>query len=99
MPHGKTINTTSVEQNLAMVSLFLGGCCIKILLEKHSFQRFHLLVDGLHKKLYPVTYYRIDTASMFMSYAQSSVLKIIDEITNNKGTRALTENERKPVLK
>ena len=35
---------------------------------------------------------------MFMSYAQSSVLKVIEDITNEKGVRALTEAERKPVL-
>ena len=52
----------------------------------------------LAKQWYPVTYYKIDTASMFMSYAQSSVLKVIDDITNDKGVRALTENERKPIL-
>ncbi len=52
----------------------------------------------LARKLYPVTYYKIDTASMFMSYAQSSVLKVIDDITNNKGVRALTETEKKPIL-
>lgn len=50
------------------------------------------------RKWYPVTYYKIDTASMFMSYAQASVLKVIDNITNDKGVRALTEAERKPIL-
>lgn len=65
----------------------------KILISKIPF------VGGwLARKLYPVTYYRIDTASMFMSYAQSSVLKVIEDITNNKGVRALTEAEKKPVL-
>jgi len=52
----------------------------------------------LASKLYPVTYYKIDTASMFMTYAQSSVLKVIDEITKSKGVRSLSENERKPIL-
>lgn len=65
----------------------------KILISKIPF-----VGSWLAQKLYPVTYYRIDTASMFMSYAQSSVLKVIDDITNNKGLRALTENDRKPVL-
>lgn len=50
------------------------------------------------RKLYPVTYYRIDTASMFMSYAQASVLKVIEDITNDKGVRALNETEKKPML-
>jgi len=52
----------------------------------------------LANKIYTITYYKIDTASMFMTYAQSSVLKVIDDITNNKGTRELTELEKKPIL-
>lgn len=47
---------------------------------------------------FPVTYYSIDTSSMFLTYAQSSVLKVIDTITNDKGVRSLTESERKPVM-
>lgn len=54
--------------------------------------------NWLVRKLYPVTYYKVDTASMFMSYAQASVLKVIDEITTNKGTRVLSQSERKPIL-
>ena len=49
-------------------------------------------------KLYRITYYKIDTASMFMAYAQASVLKVIEDITNDKGVRALSEAEKKPVL-
>ncbi|MGJ8665144.1 MAG: hypothetical protein ACSHW7_02160 [Patiriisocius sp.] len=52
----------------------------------------------LARKLYPVTYYKVDTASMFMTYAQSAVLKVIDDITNQKGIRALSEAQRKPIL-
>jgi len=54
--------------------------------------------NWLTKKLFPITYYKIDTASMFMTYAQSSVLKVIDDITNDKGVRALSETDRKPIL-
>ena len=50
------------------------------------------------RKLYPVTYYKIDTASMFMTYAQAAVLKVIDDITKSQGVRALSEQERKPTL-
>lgn len=57
---------------------------LKILIAKIPF-----LGPWLVQTLFPITYYRIDTASMFMSYAQSSVLKVIDDITND---------ERKPVL-
>lgn len=73
--------------------LFYKDSIGKILISKIPF------VGGwLALKLYPVTFYRIDTASMFMSYAQSSVLKVIEDITNEKGVRALSEAEKKPVL-
>jgi len=44
------------------------------------------------------TYYKIDTASMFMTYAHKSVLVVIDEITKSTGIR-LSEFERKPILR
>jgi len=47
---------------------------------------------------FPTTYYKIDSASMFRTYAQASVLKVIDEITKDKGVRSLSESERKPIL-
>lgn len=52
----------------------------------------------LARKLYPATYYSIDTASMFMTYANASVQKVIKEITEEKGVRALSESEQKPIL-
>jgi hypothetical protein len=50
----------------------------------------------LADKLYHITFYKRDTASMFMTYTHQSVLKVIDDITNQKGVRKLTENERTP---
>lgn len=44
------------------------------------------------------TYYKIDTAMMFQGAVHSAVLEVIDEITNTKGLRALSEAERKPIL-
>jgi len=55
--------------------------------------------NWLIKMLYPVTYFKIDTASIFMSYIQSSVLKVVDDITKKNGLRSLSESERKPILK
>ncbi len=55
--------------------------------------------NWLLKLFFPVTYYKIDTASMFMTYAQSSVLKVITDITQEKGVRALTQEEKKPIMK
>jgi len=54
--------------------------------------------NWLARKLYPITYYKIDTASMFMTYAQNSVLKVIDDITKEKGIRSIPKDERKPIL-
>jgi len=53
--------------------------------------------DLLIKVFYRKTYYKVDSASMFMTYAQHSVLKVIDEITKETGFR-LTEDQRIPKL-
>ncbi len=52
----------------------------------------------LEKKLFPITCYKIDTATMFMTYANASVQKVIRDITEEKGMRALSEVEKKPLL-
>lgn len=48
--------------------------------------------------LFPVTYYKIDSATMFMKYAHSMVLSAVDQITTENGVRILTQEERKPIL-
>lgn len=52
----------------------------------------------LLEKLYPVTMYRIDTASMYMSYCHNAMKQVLKEITEKTGFR-LSENESKPVVK
>ena len=54
--------------------------------------------NWLTKKLYPVTYYKVDTASMFMTYCHNAVLKVTDDITKDSGIR-ISEADRKPLLK
>ena len=49
--------------------------------------------------LQPVTYYRMDTAFMFQSAVHSSFLEVIDGLTTAKGIRAMSELERKPIMK
>ncbi len=49
--------------------------------------------------LKPLTYYQIDTALMFQSVTHGAVLEVIDGLTNAKGQRALSEFDRKPVMK
>lgn len=46
----------------------------------------------------PVTYYKIDTTSMFQQAVHSAVMDAVDQITTAKGTRGLTDLERKPVM-
>ncbi len=46
----------------------------------------------------PVTYFRLDSMSMFQSAVQAAMHEAIDGVTTQKGLRALTEDERKPVF-
>ncbi len=47
----------------------------------------------------PVSYYKIDTSSMFQSLVHSAVLEVVDEMTKAKGVRGPTELERKPHMR
>ncbi len=58
------------------------------------------LLGGLYVRWFrPATYYRIDTALMFQSAVHQAVLGVVDEMTKAKGLRALSELERKPMLR
>ncbi|MEF8700823.1 MAG: hypothetical protein V5B33_16170 [Candidatus Accumulibacter sp. UW20] len=58
------------------------------------------LVGGLVQNfLKPLTYYKIDTALMFQSIAHAAVLRVLDDLTATKGIQALTESERKPIMR
>ena len=45
------------------------------------------------------TYFQIDTALMFRYLTHASVLEVVDALTEAKGLRALSELDRKPILK
>jgi len=47
----------------------------------------------------PRTYYKLDTASMYQDLVHSSVLEVLDAMMEGKGLRALTEADRKPVMR
>jgi hypothetical protein len=58
------------------------------------------LVGSLYRKFFrPLTYYRIDTSEMFQQAVQMAVHEVIDRMTTAQGVRALTEMERKPVMR
>lgn len=47
----------------------------------------------------PITYYKIDTAHMFQSAVHCAVLEVLDQVTGVDGVRALSESERKPIMR
>jgi hypothetical protein len=53
----------------------------------------------LQRFIKPLTYYEIDTALIFQSVTHGAVMEALDEITNAKGLRALSETERKPIMR
>lgn len=58
------------------------------------------LFGGLYERLFkPPTYYKMDTAIMFQSMVHGAVLDVIDPLLHIKGVRALSELERKPIMR
>jgi len=47
----------------------------------------------------PITYWQLDTGLMFQSAVHASVLEVLDAMTTEKGARAISELERKPIMK
>ena len=47
----------------------------------------------------PPTYYEMDTALMFQESVHRAVLEVVDSMTTAKGLRALSELERKPIMR
>jgi len=58
------------------------------------------LFGSLYERIFkPPTYYKMDTAIMFQSMVHSAVLDVIDPLFTAKGVRALSELERKPIMR
>jgi hypothetical protein len=47
----------------------------------------------------PPTYYKADTVLMFQSVVHTAVLEVVDSLFTAKGIRALSEQERKPIMR
>lgn len=57
------------------------------------------LVGWLWRILFlPRTYYRLDTEAMYRAAVHGAVMEVVDAMTEAKGLRKLSEDERKPVL-
>jgi hypothetical protein len=65
--------------------------------EDSIISKIPILRDLLGKNPAYPSYSQIDTATMFQSSIHDSILKIIDDISNAKGVRLLSEFERQPV--
>ncbi len=57
------------------------------------------LVKVIRSFVKPMTYYRIDTMQMFHSVVHGSVTDALDAVLHARGLRALTEADRKPVMR
>lgn len=58
------------------------------------------IVGYVYSKLFnPITYYKIDTATMFQEAVRLSINEVIDAMTKEKGIRGLSELERKPMMR
>jgi hypothetical protein len=58
------------------------------------------LIGWIYERIFaPPTFHAVDTALMFQEAVHNAVLEVMDCITTSKGVRALTEAERKPILK
>lgn len=65
-----------------------------------DFIRVLPLIGPLYEWLFkPGTYYRIDTMLMFQQAVHNAVLEAVDELTTAKGLRALSEGDRKPIMR
>lgn len=57
------------------------------------------VLGPLYRRLVrPVSYYRLDTIGMYQAAVKAAVEESIDEVTKAKGLRALTEEEKKPLM-
>jgi hypothetical protein len=58
------------------------------------------LVGWLYARIFaPPTFYSLDTGLMFQESVHKAVLEVIDAMTAKKGVRALSESERRPIMK
>lgn len=53
----------------------------------------------LERLFFPLTYYTVDTALMFQETVKNTVNEVIDGITKSRGIRALSELEKKPIMR
>ena len=84
---------------LVLIFFFLGALMSTGNLKWAGYLLVIPLIGPLFEKLFmPTTYYKIDTTLMFQESVHRAVVEVIDQMTQAKGLRALSESERKPIL-
>jgi uncharacterized metal-binding protein len=61
--------------------------------------RIPILGPLYHFVFRPITYYKVDTMTMFQTAVHSAVLEVIDGLTKAAGVRALSDGDRKPIMR
>jgi uncharacterized YccA/Bax inhibitor family protein len=58
------------------------------------------ILGWLYARIFkPNTFYKMDTTMMFQSAVHAAVLEVVESLLSAKGVRAMTELERKPIMK
>jgi hypothetical protein len=79
---------------------WIGNCIRQGIMTGESTVLAMPLIGRIYERIFaPTTFYSVDTALMFQDAVHNAVLEVIDCITADKGVRALSEDERKPILK
>ncbi len=99
------LNAGIVTGLLLVTFLVLGGLALASVLAQDGSLDDDLLLDvpvigPLYRRLFKrTTYYSIDTTEMYQQAVHNAVLEVIDTMTAAQGLRALSEAERKPVMR
>lgn len=88
---------------ISIILLVPLGIWVVLWLAGQAFGRFMQSVPFLaaiyERFARPMTYYRVDTTLMFQSLVQAAVNESIDGLMKTKGLRALSDDEKKPVMR
>jgi hypothetical protein len=81
------------------VSWWLGEVRSGLFAKLTEIPYFGVVFGFLASIVKPLTYYRIDTALMFQSVTHGAVLEALDQVIDAKGMRALSDLEKKPIMR
>ncbi len=91
-----TIWTVSLLLAMGLFAIFEGG---GLRAPGEAIKTVPVLGWAYERWFSPVTFYRLDTAAMFRATVHAAVLEVIDDLTTQKGLKALAPDERRPVLR